>query len=451
MTVRRRPPPRGERAPATPPSPPPPPTDATDLAGAALLGAALTIPDALDRLRALGVQADEFRGAQKVVWHALERLGDSVVDVVTVAAALDAGQLAALGGPAYLTGLAAQASPAEALAEHHAALRRALQHRRVSQGLRTLARVHSESPQDLLAALSNLTTLAAQPTSDRPLTGVAVGELARTVVNRIRDPQPTASLIPTGLPALDAELTVLPGHLVVLAGRPAMGKSLMGLWVALQAAKTGIPALVISLEMAASELAMRALASEARCDVTGVMRAAHGAQHDLGERGLQRLDGAVKRLDGLPLHINDRLQTLEQIVLAISHAAATGIRLVVVDHLHCILADDGRNGETVVLGRITARLKETARRHGVAIWLLAQLSRAVEYRSDHRPVLSDLRQSGEIEAYADTVLMAYRDEYYHPLTTDAGILELLIAKQRHGTVATIRAGWDGSCQRLIPI
>ncbi|THF88971.1 hypothetical protein E7T09_01035 [Deinococcus sp. KSM4-11] len=316
--------------------------------------------------------------------------------------------------------------------------------------MQTLTRRHAQAPHDFGAALHELTALAGQPIG-RPTTGLALGALARTVITQIHHPEPTATLIPTGLPALDAALTVLPCHLVVLAGRPAMGKSLTGLWIALQAAKAGIPGLVISLEMAASELAMRALACEARCDVTGVMRAAHGAPHDLGERGLQRLDAAATRLDALPLHIVDQLQTPEQLEQAIAHAASTGVRLVVVDHLHCIVADDGRSNETVVLGRITAQLKAAARRHGVAIWLLAQLSRAAEYRADHRPVLSDLRQSGEIEAFADTVVMAYRDEYYHPYTPDAGILELIIAKQRHGTVTTVRAGWDGSCQRLVPL
>lgn len=448
MTVRR-PPPRPGRAPDTSATSQPQHLDPADLAGAALLGAALSRPEALIRLRALGLHRGELRGAQQSVWCALDRLAPAVVDVVTVAAALGPETLAAVGGVDYLTALVAQASPPDALDAHLDALHSAVHQREVGAALQRLTRSHGESPAAFEGALGDLSVLVAG--SARAPGTTTLGALAQTVVKQIHDPQPTATLIPTGLPALDALVTVLPGHLVVLAGRPAMGKSLTGQWIAQQAARAAIPGLIVTLEMSAVELGVRALAAEARCDVTGVMRAAHGAPHGLGERALQRLQGAATQLGALPVEIDDQAQTLEHIERVIAQAAAAGVRLVVVDHLHCILADDGRNTETVLLGRITARLKAAARRHGVAIWLLAQLSRAVEYRPDHRPVLSDLRQSGEIEAYADTVVMAYRDEYYHPHSADAGILELIVSKQRHGTVGTVRVGFDGARQRLIAL
>ncbi|CAM4252240.1 hypothetical protein DEMA109039_12600 [Deinococcus marmoris] len=151
------------------------------------------------------------------------------------------------------------------------------------------------------------------------------------------------------------------------------------------------------------------------------------------------------------MRIDDRAVTFDDVEAALVRAASAGSRLIVIDHLHVIQADDGRTDETTMLGRITARIKAAARRHHMTVWLLAQLSRAVETRPNRRPMLADLRQSGNIEANADNVLLLYRDEYYHPDSADAGLIELIIAKQRDGVVGTVMARFDGPYQRLLPL
>ncbi len=448
MTARRRPPPSQRAAPED--APPAPVPSAAQPAGEALLGAALISPGARGRLEELGLTAAALSGPQQTVWTAMLGLAGQTVDVATVAAALGDAPLAGIGGLAYLHRLADQASSPAALEDHVAALQAAHHQQRVKQAMRRLDRSHHESPQAFGAALHDLNALINQP---RPggLGGRPLGELAVDVVRRIHAPPERSALIPSGLPDLDQQLLVLPGQLNVLAGRPGMGKTLTGLGFALAAAQRGLPVTVISLEMSADQLTVRTLAREARCALKDLVLAAQGAAHGLGKRELQRLDQAAERIGTLPLRIDDRAVTFDDIEAALVRAAAAGSRLVIIDHLHVIQADDGRTDETTMLGRITARIKAAARRHHMAVWLLAQLSRAVETRPNHRPVLADLRQSGNIEANADNVLLLYRDEYYHPHSADAGLIELIIAKQRDGVVGTVVARFDGLYQRLLPL
>ena len=232
-----------------------------------------------------------------------------------------------------------------------------------------------------------------------------------------------------------------PGHLIIVAGRPSMGKSAFAANVALNIAKThhldadqNLPVAVFSLEMSGGEVARRLLSAEARIDSS-----------QLGSGRLQSddwepLGHASARLSELPLSID------ESECIGIHHIRSQSrkfkaennnrLGLIVIDYLHLML--DGDDDEVKELGRITRASKRLARELNVPVVLLSQLSRGVENRAEKRPLMSDLRQSGAIEQDADLILMLYRDSYYNPDTPDRGIAEVIVAKNRGGQTGTVK-------------
>lgn len=222
-----------------------------------------------------------------------------------------------------------------------------------------------------------------------------------------------------GLSALD-EITgpLLPSQLIILAGRPAMGKTTLG-WRAIRTAcEAGVGVSFHSLEMDQSEIGFRAVSDLSREDGGGIWYSRIGrGEIDPAERA--RVDELADIMAAWPLEIDERPgQTMPQIR---AQARAAGQRfqrqgqrlgLVVIDHLGLVRSTEYRDNRTLQLGRITAEAKEIAKALQVPVLLLCQLSRAVENRDDKRPNLPDLRQSGEIEENADKVLFLYRQHYY---------------------------------------
>lgn len=270
----------------------------------------------------------------------------------------------------------------------------------------------------------------------------------------------------TGFPSIDERLGGLEdGTLNVLAGRPGMGKSALGMQIAVNVARQGIGVLVVSLEMSARELARRIMASMSGVPVS-VIKAGKMNTWQAG-----KLVEAARELKGLPLSIEDGGGlTMAQIDIRVRAAHRRhGVGLVAIDHLHIVKPEeaDERNGGTWAIGKISRSLKVLAKRHRIPVLALAQLSRGVEGRDDKRPVLSDLRQAGDIEQDADTVAFVYRAEYYlrepeRGGTTQAeakfeaaveayeaakvnlaGKAELLVEKVRDGNPGSVRLHFDG--------
>lgn len=270
----------------------------------------------------------------------------------------------------------------------------------------------------------------------------------------------------TGFTALDDALDGLDdGTLHVLAGRPGMGKSALGWQIAINVARNGVGVVAISLEMSAMELGRRAISAVSGVPVK-VMKKGRMTPVQAG-----RMVQARRELNGLPLSIEDGGGlTAAQIDVRVRAAHRRhGVGLIMIDHLHIVRPEDAdtRAGATWAVGRISAAMKAMAKRHRVPVLLLAQLSRAVEGRDDKRPVLSDLRQAGDIEQDADTVSFVYRAEYYlrepergGATQTDAkfevameayetakrdlaGKAEVIVAKVRDGETGTVRLLFDG--------
>jgi replicative DNA helicase len=262
---------------------------------------------------------------------------------------------------------------------------------------------------------------------------------------RTRERGPGISGLTTGLADLDALTAGLhPGQLVILAARPAMGKSSLAMGMARATAeKDGKPVLVFSLEMARLELFTRLACAKAGVEQT-LLR--HNA---VGPAEFERITTAVGNLARLPVWIDDNANTTLFDVAAQCRRtqAAHGLGAVFVDYLQLMAAARGK-GRTYTreqeVAEMSRGLKVLAKELGVPVIALSQLSRKCEERQDKRPMLSDLRDSGAIEQDADVVMFIYRDEVYNPPTDETrGVAEIIVAKQRSGPPDTARVKWVG--------
>ncbi|MGH9294100.1 MAG: replicative DNA helicase, partial [Acidimicrobiales bacterium] len=241
----------------------------------------------------------------------------------------------------------------------------------------------------------------------------------------------------TGFGDLDRLLGgIEPGALVVVGARPSMGKTGFGLCVARAAAARGTPALYTSAEMSEGEIMARLL---------GIMSGVGTHRQrsaDLRPEEWMRLLDARKLLDSMPLEIDDRAApTVSDIRLrARRMQVRSGLGLVVVDYLGLLSAPKAERRELEVAA-IARGLKQIARSLGIVVVALSQLNRGLEARTDKRPLLSDLRESGAIEQDADVVAFIYRDEAYHPDSIDRGTAEIHVAKHRSGPTGVARLAW----------
>lgn len=266
------------------------------------------------------------------------------------------------------------------------------------------------------------------------------------VIERIDDQyngrEAKVKTLSTGLRDLDERLGggLRPGQLVIVAGRPAMGKTACALGLAESAAKNGAPTLFYSLEMSGEELANRALARASGLSMDKIL---DGKKMESDEDFARLTDGTLKVAE-LNLLVDEQpgLGLAEIRGKARNIKRRHGLGLLVIDYLG-LMADGDGNTRNEKVGANSRGLKALAKQLEVPIVLLAQLNRKLEERHEKRPMLSDLRDSGEIEQDADIVLFLYRDEVYNPNTRDRGIGEINVAKQRNGPTGTIGAAYIG--------
>lgn len=247
--------------------------------------------------------------------------------------------------------------------------------------------------------------------------------------------------VPTGYTELDDTLTGLhSGELVLVAGRPAMGKTSIGMnFVENAAIRAGKKVAVFSLEMPAEQLAMRMLCTEARVDMQRVRRG------QLSDDEWQRLCDAMVMIGPSSIFVD----TTPGITVPEVRSKARrlqlehGLDLIMIDYLSLMTATGKTGSRQEEVSQISRTLKGLALELGVPIIALQQLSRAPTGRSNHRPMLSDIRESGAIEQDADVVMFIHREDYYDPDTPDKNIAEIIIAKQRNGSLGTVKLAWHG--------
>jgi replicative DNA helicase len=242
--------------------------------------------------------------------------------------------------------------------------------------------------------------------------------------------------IPTGFHDMDVKLAGLQkSDMIILAGRPSMGKSALAISIMEYAGVTRkIPCAYFSLEMSKDQMAQRML-----CSIAGVN--AHKVRTGFfSQTDWPRLVEAASKLSEAPIYIDDTagIGALELRAKARRLKAQHDIQLIVIDYLQLMTGGKSLENRQQEISEISRSLKALARELDVPIIAISQLSRAVEQRADHRPMLSDLRESGAIEQDADVVMLILREEYYTPTEENKGIAEIIIAKQRHGPVGTVK-------------
>ncbi|MBQ4465612.1 MAG: replicative DNA helicase [Oscillospiraceae bacterium] len=250
--------------------------------------------------------------------------------------------------------------------------------------------------------------------------------------------------IRSGFSHLDAVTSGLnKSDLILIAARPAMGKTAFALNIAQNVAKnnTDKQVCIFSLEMPREQLVSRLLSSAAQVD-SHKLRSGHLSGEDW-----VRLAAGACYLNGLPIYIDDTASiTVQQIKAKLRRMKNLG--LVVIDYLGLIATTLKTENRVQIVGEITRNLKIMAKELEVPIILLSQLSRGPEARTDKRPMLSDLRESGSIEQDADIVMFLYRDAYYNKENANQNEAECIVAKNRHGETGTIKLAWDGQFTRF---
>ena len=245
--------------------------------------------------------------------------------------------------------------------------------------------------------------------------------------------------IPTGFKELDEKTSGLQrSDLVIVAARPAMGKTAFALNIAQQSAvKAGSSVIIFSLEMGKEQLGQRLLAMQARVEMQKLK------QGDLDRTDWDRISMAANDLNGTKIVIDDTpgISLMEMRNKCRRLKAEQGLDLVVVDYLQLMKFDGKADSRQQEISAISRNMKLLAREMACPVIVLSQLSRAPEQRPDKRPILSDLRESGSIEQDADIVIFLYRDDYYNPETETPGVCEINIAKHRSGPTGKIELTW----------
>ena len=421
-----------------------------------VLGSMLLSKDAIAEVLELLREDDFYRPAHRTVFRSVLELyghGDAV-DAVTVQEELRRnGSLADIGGAPFLHTLVASV-PTAANATYYARIvKEAGVLRRLIDVGTQIVQLGFETPQDTERAVDIAESLVYQVAQGRvtedyhSLRDVLTGTLE--AIERLHEDHREITGVPTGFPDLDRLTSGLqPANLIIVAARPAVGKSTMGLDIARHAAvRAGVPTVVFSLEMSKTELVQRLMCAECTVDMqrlrTGRME----------ESDWTRLTRSLGKLADAPLFIDDSPGTTMMEIRAKCRRLKQrhGLGLVVVDYLQLMQPSKRFENRQQEVSEISRSLKLLAKELEVPVIAISQLSRQTEARSDRRPMLSDLRESGALEQDSDVVLFIYRDELYDPESARKGEADFILAKHRNGPTDTVTVTFQGQYSRFAPM
>mgnify|MGYP002662197997 CR=1 FL=1 len=415
----------------------------------AVLGGLMLAPEAYDRINDKLNDSDFYRRDHQLIYRAISELAEKSrpYDAVTLGEWFESqGQIEQVAGGAYLVELASTTPSA-------ANIRRYAEIVRERSIMRQLAEVGTEiarsayNPQgrdagQLLDEAENKVFQIAESTAKSKQGFLEMPALLKEVVERIdmlysRDNLDEVTGVATGYDELDRITAGLqPAEMIILAARPSMGKTALAMNIVQHAAMIGkVPVAVFSLEMSVDSLALRMLCSLGPIDSQRIRTGR------LIDSDWPKLTRATGMLSEAPIYIDDTpgLTVLEMRAKARRLKSEQDLGLIVVDYLQLMSgsSSDGENRATE-LGEISRGLKALAKELQCPVIALSQLNRSVETRTDKRPMMSDLRESGAIEQDADIIMFIYRDDYYNKDSREPGVAEIIIGKQRNGPTGTVK-------------
>lgn len=401
-------------------------------------------------------EADFYRQDHKLIFRAIEALAEAgkPLDVVTLSEALErSGNLERAGGLAYLGALAKDTPSAANIRAYADIVReRSILRQLIAVGTRIADSGFNpegrDSRQILDQAEKEVFEIAEQGARGRA-GFVSIKSLLRPTLERIemlneRDDVVTG--LATGYDELDERTSGFQaGDLIIVAGRPSMGKTTFAMNIAEYAAlKQRSPVAVFSMEMPGDQLTLRLLSSLGRIDQHRLRTG------KLDEHDWPRLTSAMQMLSDTPIFVDDTPALTPTELRARSRRLKRehGLGLIVIDYLQLMQVPGSRENRATEISEISRSLKTLAKELSVPVIALSQLNRSLEQRPNKRPVMSDLRESGAIEQDADVILFIYRDEVYNEDSPDKGTAEILIAKQRNGPIGTLRLTFLGQFTRF---
>ncbi|MFD8992304.1 replicative DNA helicase [Streptomyces goshikiensis] len=421
-----------------------------------VLGGQLLSRDAIaDFLGSSMKPADYYRPVHETIQQAIIKIyGDGEpVDPITVGAELTkSGDLARVGGAPYLHTLV-QSVPTAANVEYYAEIvhERAVLRRLIAAGGKIQAMGWagegeiSEISDAAQAEIHAATEIANAADPKRP----GEGSLGSTIdeLQAIQNRNGKLTGVSTGFKDLDSLTQGLqPGQLIVIAARPAMGKSTLALDFARACSiRDGLPSVFFSLEMGVSEINMRMLSAEARVALH------HMRGGNLSEDDWKAISRKTPAIEAAPLYLDDSADlTMLQIRSKCRRMQQKhGLSLVVVDYLQLMESGKRAENRVVEVGQISRGLKKLGKELGVPVVALSQLNRGPEQRTDKKPTISDLRESGSIEQDADMVILLHREDAYDKESARSGEADLIVAKHRNGPTATITVAFQGHYSRFV--
>lgn len=420
-----------------------------------VLGAILIENHALNRSIEVIREGDFYRESHRRIYAAIIELFDKgeAIDIITVSEHLSKqGALELVGGNAYIASLATQVPTAANILYHSKIVReKALLRDLLRSSTDIVAKVYEDAGEDA-DDMVDFAEHAIFEIADRRTRGklIPLKDVVKDsfkMIEELYEKKEMVTGVATGITYLDEMTTGFqPGDLVIIGGRPSMGKTAFALNVGEHVAVDNKETVaVFSLEMATEQLVMRMLCSDARVNSNDVRRGR------VQKEDWNKLTTSAGRLMEAPLFIDDssNINVLEMRAKARRLKMEHGLSLIIVDYLQLMRGRANMERREQEISDITRSLKGLAKELRVPIIALSQLNRGVELRTDKRPSLADLRESGAIEQDADIIIFLYRDEVYHPDNIEVrGKAELIVAKQRNGPTGTVKVAFQGMYTRF---
>lgn len=415
-----------------------------------LLGTILIHDKALLKVVELLAPDDFYREGHRVIFEAMLALFEQGQphDLITVSNHLsDRNLLEKAGGSAYITSLTQVIPFAGTLVRYAGIIRQKAVLRRLIQTSGELAARCYDAPggiDELVEQAEQMIFAVAQSRKKQgfePMSRIVPKAFDR--ITRLAGRAEQVTGVATGYAELDRMTAGLqPSDLIVLAARPSMGKTALGLNIVQHAALVNkVPTAIFSLEMSAEQLALRMICSVGKVDA---QRVRTGNLHVSDWPGLT---SAAGKLTQAPVYIDDSagMTVLEMRAKARRLKSEHGIGLIMIDYLQLMQGRSGSENRNQEISEISRSLKAMAKELDMPVLVLSQLNRNLESRPDKRPMMSDLRESGAVEQDADVIMFIYRDEVYNksPENPEKGVAEVIIGKQRNGPTGTVRLQFIG--------
>ena len=421
----------------------------------AILGSMLIDKDAVINAIEVLKEEDFYREDNKTIYSAMLSLyaRSEPIDIITVKAELESlGKFEQVGGLEYLASLpdkvptTANAMKYIKIVEEKSTLRNLI---KTANEIIELGYDPTEDVSDIMEGAEKKIFNIMQNNDKKSYSSIKdILVDSFTQLEELYNRKQHITGVPSGFTELDYKTAGFHGSdLVLIAARPAMGKSAFALNIATNAAVRGnVPVVIFSLEMSKEQMVNRILCSEAMVDSNKVRTG------KLEEDDWTKLAGSIGPLSDAEIYIDDTpgISVMEIRAKCRKLKLEKNIGMVVIDYLQLVQGSNKRNGSREQeISEISRSLKILAKELNVPVIALSQLSRAVEQRPDHRPMLSDLRESGAIEQDADIVIFLYRDDYYNKDSEKKDIAEVIIAKHRGGSLGTVELLWLGSYTKFV--